>query len=560
MRVFLKLSTVILALFIVCCLLTKSDARQYVPLRIINDPEVLNSTYLPDFSYAGFRNGIGQIPDFEGKVINVTDYGVIPDDGIDDSKAMLEALEVAHTTRGPVLVQLPKGKIIVTEVMKISRGDLVLRGEGSGSGGTEVHFPRPLRMVDKSKSLNELRKYLKQYDKRQRDIESNTDELFSEYSWSGGLIWVQKDGTRAAAYLESEDPKITVLANALTGQAGSRDIQIDETKNLNIGDVLELQWLNNKGESGPLLREIYGDTDLKIGSHHWTFKNRPLVRQKTQILSINENTVTISDPLLHNISDDIPAQLSRWDHIENVGIEDIFISFPNSPSFGHHLERGYNAVYFTSVYNGWIRDVSIHNSDSGILTYNSGNVTIDNIETTGQRRAHYSVHAGNVHNMLVNRLTVNQPAVHSLSLNTQSTKCVFRNAVVNYASVLDQHAGANHQNLFDDVTLKVIALRGKRGPYYPVWNGSGAPYWEPGHGRYNTTWNLKINVIGGAGRDETVELRGSAEGPDARIIGVSGNRQFKLEYNPKPYAERLNRGMEDVPSLYSYQLKKRTTP
>jgi len=284
------------------------------------------------------------------------------------------------------------------------------------------------------------------------------------------------------------------------------------------------------------------------------------VRQKTEILSIDGNTVTISDPLLHTISEEIPAQFSRWDHITNVGIEDLHISFPDSPYFGHHMERGNNGIYLTSVFNGWVRDISVHNGDSGILTYNSANVTISNIETTGKRRAHYSVHAGNVHNMLVKNLTVNNPAIHSLSLNTQSTKCVFKDAIVNETAVLDQHAGANHQNLFDNVTTHIAAKRDKKGPYYPIWDGSGAGYWQPGHGRYSTTWNLKVNVLSGADRTETVELRGLAEGPDARIVGVSGNRNFDVNYFPAPYTERINHSMIDVPSLYDYQLRQREQP
>ena len=547
------------ALLSLSCVSAAHDAE---PLKILTDAEVMAQTYLPDFSYAGYNHGVGDIPVMTGKVIDVTDHGVTPDDDIDDSAAMLKALDAAHKTRGPVVVKLPAGRIIVSEILKIQRGDIVLRGAGSGPQGTDLHFPRPLQMIDKNDSLNELREYLVKYDKRQREKDKNIDFLFSEYSWSGGFIWIQKDGTRAAAYLESEDPEIIVLANAIEGKAGEMQVTVDGSRKLKVGDVVELQWFNRQGEDGPLLKEMYGtgDTGKKIGSHHWTFPERPLVRQKTQILSIDGNAVTISDPLLHNISDALPAQFARWDHIENIGIEDIHISFPDSPAFGHHLERGYNGIYLTSVFNGWVRDVSVHNGDTGILTYNSANVTISNIETTGARAAHYSVHAGNVHNILVKNLTVNNPAIHSLSLNTQSTKCVFQNAIVNEAAVLDQHAGANHQNLFDNVTVKVDAKRDKDGPYYPIWDGSGAGYWQPGHGRYNTTWNLKVNVTSGADRSETVMLRGSAEGPNARVIGISGNRNFEIDYVPAPYIERLNHSMTDVPSLYDYQLHQRLGP
>lgn len=535
-------------------------AHDIDPIKILSDADVKAKNYLPDFSYAGYNHGVGDIPTLKGKVIDVTKFGVIADDNIDDSAAILKALEAAHNSRAAVVVKFPKGKIIISEILKIRRSDIVLRGAGSGPKGTILHFPRPLQMIDKTDSLDELREYITKYDKRHRVKEKNVDVPFSEYSWSGGFIWVQKDGTRAASYLESKDPKIIEIAKALKGDAGGRTVEVNSVENLKAGDVLELQWFNRQGENGALIKEMYGDTDVKIGSHHWTFKDRPLVRQKTEILSIDGNSVTISDPLLHNISADIPAQFARWEHITNVGIEDLHISFPDSPYFGHHMERGYNGIYLTSVFNGWVRDVSVHNGDTGILTYNSANVTISNIETTGERRAHYSVHAGNVHNMLVKNLTVNNSAIHSLSLNTQSTKCVFKNATVNEAAVLDQHAGANHQNLFDNVTTNIEAKRDKKGPYYPIWDGSGAGYWQPGHGRFSTTWNLKVNVLSGADRTETVDLRGLAEGPDARIVGISGNRNFKVDYFPKPYMERLNSSMKDVPSLYDYQLSQRFQP
>ncbi len=527
---------------------------------ILTNETVMLQHRLPDYSFAGYNHGVGDIPVSKGKVIDVTDYGVTADDEIDDSKALLQALEAANKVSGPVVVKLPKGQIIISEIIKISRGDIVLRGAGSGADGTDLHFPRPLQMIDKTDYMSEIREYLVKYDKRQRETDKNIDFLFSEYSWTGGFIWVQKEGTRAAAYLEEKDPVITILANANSGQAGAQSVTVDNASNLKVGDVVELQWLNKQGEDGPLLKEMYGDTDLKIGSHHWTFEDRPLVRQKTKILGIDGNTVTISDPLLHNISTDIPAQFAKWDHILNVGIEDIHVSFPESPYFGHHLERGYNGVYFTSVFDGWIRDVTFKNADTGILTYNSGNLTIKNIKTTGERDAHYSVHAGNVHNVLIENLIVENKPIHSLSLNTQSTKCVFKNAVVNQGAVLDQHAGANHQNLFDNVTVNIDALKGEDGPYYEIWDGSGAGYWQPGHGRYNTTWNLNVNVRSGAERNETVKLRGDAEGPAGRIIGVSGNRDFDIIYYPEPYMERINQPMDDVPSLYEYQLAKRLTP
>ena len=101
------------------------------------------------------------------------------------------------------------------------------------------------------------------------------------------------------------------------------------------------------------------------------------------------------------------------------------------------------------------------------------------------------------------------------------------------------------------------AIQTDDGPVTPVFDGSGAGYWQPGHGGFNTTWNLRVMITGGAHADETVTVQGLDEGPMARIVGLHGNRQFKLDYRPTPYVERLNEKLESVPSLYDYQRSQR---
>lgn len=511
---------------------------------------------LPDFSFAGYAYGEREIPTTLGTVIDVTDFGVVPDDGIDDSIALISALDAAHQIEGKVTFQLPKGRLEVSEILFIERGDFVIRGHGSGQGGTDLHFPRPLKMVDKTDRLSELREYLVSENKRQRDVSKNINEYFSEYSWTGGFIWIQKPDARSASYLSKYDKAAAPLTRITSGKRGSQSIEVDATSQLRVGDAVQILWFNKDGQDGPLIKSIYGDTNLEVGSRHWSHTDRPLVRQITRIVSIDDNKVEIGNPLLHDIGDSLPAQISSWNHLEQVGLEDFSISFPNAPSFGHHLEQGYNGIYFTSTIDGWVRDIRIDNADSGILTYNSANLTVANVITTGNRVAHYAVHLGNVHNVLVEDLVVENPVIHSLTFNTQATRNVYKNAVVRQAAVLDQHAGANHQNLFDNVTLHVQAQRKFGSPFYSVWNGSGAPYWQPGHGLYNTTWNLNVIVEGGATRDETVTLEGLEEGPGAFIIGIRGNRDFIIDYRPAPLELNANTRVTPI-SLYDWQLRER---
>ncbi|WP_169816546.1 glycosyl hydrolase family 28-related protein [Altererythrobacter ishigakiensis] len=513
---------------------------------------------MPDFSYAGYEFGLEAIPHIE-QVIDVADYGAIPDDRKDDSSALLAALKAAHSSTGPVRVQLHSGRYLLSEILWIERSGIVLSGMGMGEGGTELFMPRPLNQIDDGGALDEIRIYLKENDKYERIKDANLEVLFSPYSWSAGFIWTRVPDGRHATYLERYDRPISRVTEIASGVQFTRELIVSDPSRLTVGDVLQINWHNREGPDGPLVKSLYGDTSEKIGSRHWELPDRPLVRQATRIEAIEGDRVVIADPLLHSINKELPAYFSSWEHLSEVGIQDISLVFPDNPDFGHHNESGFNGIYFTGVHNGWIRNVRIANSDSGILTDDLANVTIGNIVTEGRHTAHYSVHIGNVHNVLVDGLNVFNPTVHALSFNTQSTKSVYKDAVVWTTPTLDQHAGANHQNLYDNVTVHVkpdqTAEDGT--PMYDLYKAGGAGYWLPGHGRYNTAWNVNVVVGSGVEPGGEIVILGGSEGPDARIIGLHGNRTIRLDHTPEPYLEWLNKPVLAIPSLYTHQLGKR---
>ena len=513
--------------------------------------------FIPDFSYAGYQNGEQKLPVAEGVVIDVAKFGAIANDRQDDSAAIQRAFDAANKIEQPVIIRFEPGTYRITNVLKINRSDFVLQGQGAGTMGTELHFPRPLRHVDKSTSLDELRTYIRRLDKRQKEPDLNVDEYFSEYSWSGGFIWIQAPKTRPAPYLEEFDPPIEVLSQISSGVRGENQFRVADTSAIKPGQIIQLQWLNRAGQGSGILKAIYGEQHALAGSHHWTFEDRPLVRQTVRVTSIKDDRITIADALLHDIDDTVPAQVASWSGLVNIGIEDLHLSFPDSPSFGHHLEEGYNGIYFTSAFDSWARNLKVTNADSALLSYNSANLTFENIVTDGNRTAHYAVHMGNVHNVIAKNLRVLNRVRHSLTFNTQSTKCVYQNAEVFVAPVLDQHAGANHQNLFDAVTVHAPVREQNGKKTIAIYDGSGAGYWQPGHGGYNTTWNLKVLVSGGAHPGDKVLLEGVDEGPMAIIVGIHGNREFEIDYRPEPLISILNTKVSEIPSLYDHQLSER---
>lgn len=522
--------------------------------QIITDKKIAKQNYLPDYSFAGYHFGEVPLPKKTEQVINATDYGVIANDGLDDSKALLKAIKSSSSLKGDVVLQLPAGRLILSDVLYIERSNFVLRGSGSGENGTEIFCPRPMMYLKNPESLTELREYLTTFEKRQIEKQNNLDLPFSQYAWSGGFIWTQVPNERVKSYLEKYDPKLNVLAKVLTGKRGANTFTIAEANGLKVGDVVELQLFNKEGENAEIIKTLYNNAAVKPGSHHWKFPTLPIVRQQVEVVKITNNTVTIKTPLLLEIKPNYQAQLVEWKHLSEVGIEHLRFTFPDTPRVAHHVEQGYNALFLTRIFNSWVRDVVIHNAESGILTEEIANVTIEDIVTDGNNMAHYTVAMGGVHNVLVKNLKVYNNAVHPLSFNTFSSNDVYQNCEIFTNPNLDQHAGANHQNLFDNVKVHFTP---KGDNSYPLFLAGGADYWRPSHGAFTTFWNINIDVAGKFDTSKPILLNGMGDGPFARIIGVHGNHNFKIEYGPDAYIESLNQSIQKAPSLYDYQLKKR---
>ncbi|MFZ0595877.1 MAG: hypothetical protein WAM46_02760 [Flavobacterium sp.] len=536
---------------IICCNLFVNSIAMAQEL-----PKILQSktNYLPDFSYAGYHFGESQIPESQGKIINATDFGVKANDGLDDSKALLKALKAANAVDGNVILQLPAGRIILSDIVYIERSNFVLRGAGSGETGTEIYCPRPMMYLKDPESLAELREYLTTLDKRQREPENNVDLPFSQYAWSGGFIWTQIPGERVKSYLDKYEPDPNPLAKVSSGNMGEHIMNVSDVKGLKVGDIVELQLFNKDGENGEIIKDLYKGANVKPGSHHWKFPKLPIVRQQVEITTISNSKITIKTPLTIAIKPGYQAQLVEWKHLNEVGIEHIRFTFPDIPRVAHHVEPGNNAIFLTRIFNSWVKDVTITNADSGILCEEISNVTIQDIVTDGAHMSHYTVTLGGVHNVLVKNLKIYNKAVHPLSFNTFATKNVYKDCEIFADALLDQHSGANHQNLFDHITVHITP--DKNNSYY-LFGGGGAEYWKPSHGPFSTFWNLNVQVENAAEITKPVLLYGMKDGPFARIIGVNGNAKFEVKYEPDAYIEFLNMSLDKVPSLYDYQLKKR---
>jgi len=527
----------------------------FTPMKAQVAPEILYGTdlYLPDFSYAGFRNGNPDLPAPTGKIFDVAEFGAIADDGLDDTKAVLAAREAAHAHDGPVILKFPKGRFILSDILYIERSDFSMVGEGDA---TTLYYPRPMRFLPTPQAFQELDEYLLEFEKRQRESKNNVDLPFSLYAWSGGYIWTQAPGARGKAYLEKYDNFLEPLTGLTQGEREGLNITVKDASDISVGDVFKIEWYNRLGENGPLLDAMYGDRTRfkKLGGHHWNFPRRALVTQMVRITEKDGNRLTLSAPLMFNAEPEYEPSLVPWDHLENVHIMDFNVEFPNGIRMPHHVEDGFNAIYLMSLFDSSVRNVKITNADSGIITDDNANVTIRDITTKGDHRAHYTVHMGSVYNILVEGLRIENTAEHPISFNTYAVRSVYRDSDVLENGLLDQHSGANHQNLFDDIRVR-LKLEQEQ-DRIKLFDGGGAGYWKPSHGRYSTFHNIQVEIDGAENVDGPITLTGPQDGVEARILHVYGNREFDISYAPDPHIEGTN--IRPVfTSLYDWQRERR---
>ncbi|WP_263821278.1 T9SS type A sorting domain-containing protein [Salinibacter sp.] len=487
--------------------------------------------YLPDFSYAGYRWGEEPLPEYSPtdskvKTISAAEFGAVPDDEEDDTEALREALAAAHNVEGPVLVRLPAGRLILKEILFIERSNIVLQGRGSDKDGTELYVPKPLRAM----SLQEL----------PERFESSRPNGISQFSWSGGVIWVR-------------DPSTTdrrVLARLVAGRRGQHTIRANQTVGVQEGDVVEIEWYNRGGRDSSLLHHIYCTTDgLSFGKRLYEYPNDPVVEQKVTVEKVKGKTLTIKEPLLHDLRRDWTPTLTTANLLENVGIEHLKVAFPDEVGYrGHHNEPGYNGLYLTELLHSWVRDVVLTHTDSGILTKRAKNITITDVSVGKGRSGHYTIHMGVTYGGLVKNFRAND-AIHNPSFNTLTQGSIYTDGLV-IDPRLDQHTGANNQNLFDNLRTR-----------YPDDNkqfvdNAGPRDWRPDAGAFNTLWNLEVGTQNAS--ETPVSIQDVENAPFARVVGVHGSdKPIEWNYGPKSYMEGLNKPEIDVPSLYEYQLKQR---
>jgi Pectate lyase superfamily protein len=397
---------------------------------------------LPDFSYAGYRHGEEPLP-YPAVTHNVRDFGAVGDGKHDDTEAFKRAL--AEVPAGVILV--PEGRYVITDLLAITKPNLVLRGEGPEK--TELYFPIPLNDIKPNWGA------------------TTSGVRTSNYSWSGGFLAIR--GSYRTAVLA----KITGSA-----QRAANSITVDDASKLAMGEEIEIRMQDTPDNT--LARYLYsGDPRLSMEK----LKGRVRISMVARITAIEGSLVTLDRSLHFDIRAGWNPTVNRFaPTVTDSGIEELRFSFPTTSYGGHFSELGNNAFTLQGVAHCWVRNIRIHNADSGGfvsgmfntiagVTYSSERESDRNRRATG----HHGITLGGSDNLFTG-FNFRTKFIHDMT-----TRNVFSNGQ-GIDLALDHHCHAPYENLFTNID----AGKGSR-----IWvSGGGKDLGAHCAGR-GTFWNIR---------------------------------------------------------------------
>jgi len=431
---------------------------------------------LPDFSFAGYHFGDDPIPDVPVRA-SVTDFGAKGDDDADDTEAFLKA--IASTSNGAILI--PAGRYVLTQVLKLTRSGVVLRG--AGRDATVLYFPKPLvDMVGPSPDW----------------AGSNTAK--GRWSWGGGVIWC-----------EGRDAGVRLADVVAPASRGDSALTLSSASGLAAGQTIRL--LQHDPPDDSLGRHLHAEQS-KAGPGMLKALDGRLVDWAARITSVSGNRVTIDRPLRVDVRPEWkPEIFSCVPDLQELGLENFSIEFPDSPYEGHFTEKGFNGIFFSSVHHSWVRNVSILDADNGVFFHTtsathgiSRGVTISGLRLGTRWRTkaingHHGIALEGPQDCLVVDFVIDTQFVHDLTVDSVCCGNVFsRGRGRNLC--FDHHTYAPYENLFTEIDAGI----GDR-----LWKSGGPSDGGPGSAARETLWNVRASAPPPA----------AAPHPQLNIIGMT---------------------------------------
>jgi len=481
-----------------------------------------------DFSFAGYHLG-KELPDrsIQGKkMFSVLDFGAIPNDGLDDIKAIQKAVDEAEKSGGGV-VTFPPGTFdfdveTAQGFVHIKKSNIVLRGYGDGLDGTILHDHRPSHSPD------------------------------PKMKWLGGTFpSFFKLGERPG-------PLDSALAFPVRdAETGSINLFTETGSRVEPG----IYFLVQTNPSDTSLTKDLIFPLKKMGSSHagQGIKFEQMVR----VLKNEKGILTLDAPINWKLRQKWrPRLIKATTIIEESGIENFRLICDWKDEFVHHKDdihdSGWDQIHCLGLENGWVRNITSVSPSSAISLSWCKNCVVYDCQITGNRGHNgFNMGGGSTRNLWMN--LKGGSAMHTYSMSGFCSGNVYYMCFTNAPTSIDCHGSLCIHNLFDNVYGAVVQNGGNNKAVPPAHAQGLVLYnFHPGlENAYNgriTTKILKLNMYPG------IKILGlkSILGYPVSIEDEKGVQHYKDFVSSFGEVQSLNaqNGLP-IPSLFTWQHKKR---
>ncbi len=397
-------------------------------------PAVTSIASLPDFSYSGRGSAAQEPPAVTRQThqyFDVTEFGATPDDGLSDRAAVDLAIAAAEAHSGPSVVWFPAGRFVLrgpddvgAGSIRIRRSEVVLKGAGMYSGGTELFLAS----------------------------ESAGEPAF--------LFWPVLDSSVGRHGART----LTILA--AVPRRGQREVTVVDLAEVSVGDIVRLHGV--LPDTFPEFRRFFeplGDDALIqrffVDSSGTNRDWRSDFLSVLEVEAVEGNVLRFKEPL-HADYEFVsttyrggPKLVQIFadgdDFLRDVGVEDLAFVSNYRDTYSHFFNRasdGYNFLGLDDVRESWVRRVRMRAGTRGITFGRNGkNNVVYDVLFEGNN-GHYSITtAGNTYGNHASFLRESSPAHHGFGATSSAFGTVYHRC--NQFGGPEGHGGYPQGTLYD---------------------------------------------------------------------------------------------------------------
>lgn len=468
----------------------------------------MDKTILPDFSYAGYRNGEAGIPKIDNyKVFDVTKYGAVANDTISDKEAIQKAITDANKN-GSGIVFFPKGRFLINEpgdndnsLISNSRR-IIFRGSGSGPGGTELFMKNTLQPEDPKKM------------------------------WTVPPIFIFT--------AKGKDEKIANVTKV--AKVGEFQLAVNNTGVLKEGDWIVLSMLNNS----PSL--VDAELSPNKVSQDWTYIVNKGVDVKVyhQVVKVKDGIITLRTPITYPIDPAYNWEIELFSNSDDVGIEDIAFVGNWKEKFVHHRswqdDSGFSMFKMVRCTNSWITNCRFTDCSIAAIINQSANISVINCKVTGNG-GHEAIVSNGSTNVLMAKVIDEASQWHSFGSSHGAMNTVIWKSTYPSTTCFEAHASQPRNTLLDCMEGGLMQNR-----------AGGALGNMPNHMQGLVLWNYKQTNAPVKDFEFWSSTSKWWKIPNPVVAGFSGGTTFKKEQ--LSYMESIGTFVTPQ-SLYEAQLELR---